>query len=141
MLTPSEAPYPVRLARGNYVGQNTIISTGIDRLGSAGGGVWLNAQSNVNLVFGNDATGQKEHGNELFNSGDSHILANVFHRNGQGGIYTKDITTDPPPANIVVQGNYVYDTHFNAGLNVQDSSNVVVDHNFVTSPELYASPR
>jgi nitrous oxidase accessory protein NosD len=137
VLTPSEPPYSGRLARGNYVGQNTIISTGITRPGSAGGGVWLNEQSNVNLVFGNDATGQREHGNELFNSGDSHILANVFHRNGQGGIYTKDITTQPPPANIVIQGNYIYDTHFNAGVNVQDSSNVVVDHNFVTSPELY----
>ncbi len=137
VLTPSEAPYPVRLARGNYVGQNTIISTGIDRPNSAGGGVWLNAQSNVNLVFGNDATGQKEHGNELFDSGDSHILGNVFHRNGQGGIYTKDITADPNPANIVVQGNYVYNTPFNAGVNVQNSSNVVMDHNFVTSPGLY----
>ena len=51
-----------RFSTGNYIGNNTIVSTARQSGETDGTGLWLNSESNGTLVYANSATGFPENG-------------------------------------------------------------------------------
>lgn len=128
-----------RTSVGNYVGNNSIVSTARQSGITDGTGIWLNQESNGTLVYANSATGAPENGLAIFNSSNNHLFGNVIWNNAHGGIFVYGPTDQfpgPAPAYTVLQGNYAYDLPANAGVNLRQSSASTVFDNFVRSSPL-----
>ena len=126
-LTVENMGAPV-YSRSNYVGQNVINSNGKAMGRSAGTGIWLNAESNGNLVFGNTITGHAESGISIFNSSNNEITGNWVRDNGQGGIFVYGPHPAPPqspgnaPVNTLIRRNILQDAAANGNIQTRSSS-------------------
>ena len=135
-ITLDKDPATGRFSTGNYIGNNTIVSTTRQNGVAEGTGIWLNSESNGTLVYANSTTGAPENGLTVFNASNNHFMGNVTWDNSQGGIFIYGpaglgYSVGPQPAYTVVQGNYTYNLPVNAGINLRQSSNNTVFDNFV----------
>ena len=125
-----------RFSTGNYIGNNTIVSTARQSGETDGTGLWLNSESNGTLVYANSTTGFPENGLTVFNASYNHFLGNVTWDNSQGGLFIYGPTglsysAGPAPSYTVLQGNYAFNLPVNAGINLRQSSSNTVFDNFV----------
>ena len=135
-ITLTNEPATGRFSTGNYVGSNTVSSPARSSGEIAGTGIWLNSESNGNLVYGNSAVGFPENGLAIFNSSYNHLFGNVISDNAQGGLFIYGPTnlsysTGPAPGFTVLQGNYAYNLPVNAGINLRQSSSNTAFDNFI----------
>ncbi len=123
------------VSRGNYVGRNLVVSDGWAMGRTVGAGIWLNSESDGNLVFANNVSGSAETGIPVFNSSRNIIRANAVHRNGQGGVflYTDPGSSGPSPAYNVIEHNYLFNHLFNAGIYSRAAGRSHILFNFITS--------
>jgi parallel beta-helix repeat protein len=105
-------------SNGNFVGNNSVLSSNFSTGQTYGTGVWLNDNATGNFVFNNVLTGLIENSIAIFNSTSNLIRGNYSYHNQQGGL---DMTTDPgsypsglAPVNNVIQHNVFTDLQFSA---------------------------
>jgi parallel beta-helix repeat protein len=131
-------------SHSNYIGRNVAISSSFESNLPTGTGIWLNSDSNGNLVYANTTSGAPENGLTIFNSSNDWFWGNVTSNNGQGGIFVfeanETYTDGGRPNNNFVQGNYVHALPFNSGVILRESSNTTVFNNMVrNSPEGFST--
>jgi parallel beta-helix repeat protein len=127
-----------RFSSGNYIGNNTIVSTSRQSGETAGTGIWLNSESNGTLVYANSTTGAPENGLSVFNASYNHFLGNVTSDNAHGGVFIYgpmglSYSVGPPPSYTVVQGTFAFNLPANGGVHLNRSSANTAFSNFVQS--------
>jgi parallel beta-helix repeat protein len=121
----------------NYIGNNLMVLA--DKSGSDG--LWVNNDSDWNLVALNDATGASENALALYNSTGNYLRGNIFHQNPTGGIYIWFEGSGTVPVNNSVQRNYLYDHGANGGVITDLAAATDVGFNFIAgNPSQIATP-
>ncbi len=121
----------------NTVRQNTVTSNGVAAGRPNGAGVWMNDESDRNVVADNVISGQPECGIDVFVSSDELITGNDVFGNGQGGIFLYDCLEYPTsvggaPTNCVVTDNYIHDNLANSGVILRGAHDTTVTGNAIT---------
>jgi parallel beta-helix repeat protein len=127
-------------SNNNCILRNSITSTRLAAGSSTGTGIWMNSESNGNLVRGNFITGHPENGIAIFNADDNVVEGNFATNNGQGGVIVWDAASSNfagsrggRPTNNLIRGNRFYDFPANGGINVRDAEGTVIERNYVES--------
>jgi len=118
----------------NYIAENTIVSLGYQNGLTAGTGIWLDSESDGNTVYANTASGSPECGIADYLSSNNFIQANTCFNNHEGGILVWNVPSPTssvgnPPNDIVIEGNYIYDTPSNAAIILRGANNTQVSNN------------
>jgi hypothetical protein len=78
---------PLTNSTDNYVGKNTVVSTGVAAGLGVGTAIWSNCGSNNTWLYGNDASGSPEGGVTVWSSNSNMVLGNNSHGNGTVGVF------------------------------------------------------
>lgn len=121
----------------NQVVNNSVVSDGWVAGRADGTGIWLNCNSNLNLVAGNSITGSPENGLTIFSSSNNQLLGNHVWGNYHGGAFIWDnsaFCTDgsfpgETPAYNYLDGNYLNYNPSNAQINIRGGINNQVAFN------------
>lgn len=121
----------------NYVGLNTVASSGYADGHTTGAGIWLNDESDGNTVYGNNVSGNPECGIDVFVSSDNLIQGNDVWGNYEGGIFLFDAYDYPPsvgnvPSNTVIINNYIHDNKTNGGVTLAGAVNTEIADNYIS---------
>lgn len=115
----------------NQIVNNVVSSDGLAAGRSDGTGIWLNCNSNFNIVAGNTATGSPENGLTIFAASGNLLAGNRVSGNFDGGVFiwaNSDLCLDAsypgetPVYNYLFQ-NYSYYNINNAQINVRGGAN------------------
>jgi len=120
------------LSTGNYIGKNAATASHA----VPGAGIWLNAESDGTLVYGNTITGFPENGFDVFLSSYNEFRGNVTSNDSQGGFFMCGVSpgcgsTGNIPANNIMDGNYVFGIGANSGFILQQSNTNTLFDNFI----------
>lgn len=115
----------------NQVINNSIVSDGWATGRVDGTGIWLNCNSNFNLVAGNSVVGSPENGLTIFSSSSNQLLGNHVWGNYHGGAFiwnnsafcTNGSFPGETPAYNYLDGNYLNYNPSNAQINIRGGLN------------------
>src|SRR6185437_15387939 len=136
-ITNGPFSIPAAPTADNYIGKNTVISTGFaDGLG-AGSGIWSNCGGDNNWIYGNDVQGTPEES----------VVAFMTRSNAIAGLFVSGDSNTPAfcpaasatfqnvqPVDTFIKSNYIY-FNLHDGAVIRDaaatefSSNIVSAHN------------
>ncbi len=126
-------------ANFNVVANNVVESSGRAQNRPSGSGVFLNSESNYNLIFNNRFTGSVENGVALFRTSNNLIWGNEVTQNGQGGIFLNDndktdlISVGNAPTNNLVIENYSHDNITNGMVQLVGGFNTEISRNYLSA--------
>lgn len=127
-----------RQSNYNLIGLNLFDSAGLAQGRSSGSGIFLNSESNHNVVFNNRFTGSFENGVALFRVSNNVIWGNEVSGNGQGGIFLNDnrdtvlVSNGRAPQSNVLIENYSHDNIANGYIQGVRANNNEVARNFLS---------
>lgn len=127
-----------RQSNFNLIGLNLVDSAGLAQGRASGSGIFLNSESNHNVVFNNRFTGSFENGVALFRVSNNLIWGNQVTGNGQGGIFLNDndgtilVSTGRAPRENVVTENYSHDNLSNGNVQGVRAVNNEVSRNYLS---------
>ena len=122
----------------NCILRNTITSTGFGLGRQNGTGIWMNSESNSNLVGGNSISGHPENGIAIFNAGDNVVEGNSVFSNGQGGVIIWDAQASGfiasrggRPENDLIRGDDFHNYASNGAVNIRGAKDTHILDNFM----------
>lgn len=122
----------------NCILRNIITSTGFGLNRSHGTGIWMNSESNSNLIKGNSISGHPENGIAIFNADDNVVEGNSVFSNGQGGVIIWDAeesgfiaSRGGRPENNLIRGNDFHNYSSNGAVNIRDAKDTHIFDNFM----------
>jgi hypothetical protein len=80
----------------NYVGKNTVVSTGFAANLAGGSGIWSNCGSANTWLYGNDSSGAVEGGITVWDSNSNMVLGNTSHNHETVGVFVSGGTETAP---------------------------------------------
>ena len=78
---------PTAQSTDNYVGKNTVVSTGFAANLPGGSGIWSNCGSANTWLYGNDSSGAVEGGITIWDSNSNMVLGNTSHGHETVGVF------------------------------------------------------
>lgn len=123
----------------NQVVNNSVVSDGWVAGRADGTGIWLNCNSNLNLVAGNSITGSPENGLTIFSSSNNQLLGNHAWGNYHGGAFIWDNAAfcsngsfpGETPVYNYIDSNYLNFNPSNAQVNIRGGINNQIAFNFL----------
>jgi parallel beta-helix repeat protein len=135
-VTLSDEQNPAHHSIRNYVGNNLLALSGK----SGSDGVWINNDSDWNMVAVNDASGSGENGLALYSSLGNYLRGNSFHQNPTGGVFLLT-TSGTVPVNNSIQRNYMGYHGSNGGVITNQAGATDVGFNFIAgNPFMTGTP-
>jgi len=80
-------PQNTQNSTDNYLGKNTVVSTGFAANLAGGSGIWTNCGSNNSWLYANDSSGSVECGACIWSSNSNMALGNVLRGHGSTGLF------------------------------------------------------
>ncbi len=126
----------------NYIAKNIISSNGyMDNPPGDGTGIWLNSESNFNVLYANDISGFPENGLSIWQSSNNYIIANKIYNNFDGGVFfwdpnNADWSTGDIPSNNIIHNNYIFDNISNAQIHLKNAFTAEIAYNFLSGSNI-----
>lgn len=123
----------------NIIALNLVDSRGRTDSFSSGTGIFLNSESNYNVIFNNRFTGSFENGVAFFRVSNNLLWGNEVSGNGQGGIFLNDnddtvlVSNGNNPSNNLVIENYSHDNISNNNVQGVRSENNDIERNYLSN--------
>lgn len=128
----------------NFIANNRIVSSGYANGLNDGSGIWLNAESDGNMVYANDMSGSPETGLAVFLSSSNLMEANSIHDQSQGGIFVwfsdGSFGAGGRPSNNLIRSNRIYHNRSNTMVNLRGALSTDVAYNFMSPLSGFGSP-
>ena len=128
----------------SFIANNRIVSSGYANGLSDGSGIWLNAESDGNMVYANDMSGSPETGLAVFLSSSNLMEANSIHDQSQGGILVwysdGSFGVGGRPSNNLIRSNRIYHNRSNTMVNIRGALSTDVAYNFMSPLSGFGNP-